>query len=151
MLEKITAFLTGLLLMQMALYAHTEAGISKGNSANYSENLTAMVTNDADLSPMLDKLSIKTKIDENELEKKYPSAKIFTNPENGNATLTFYNPNDKNYRLDIYDINKGLVASFTNINTDHIVIERSMFEVGAYIYKLKGEYSSIYCGTFMLR
>ena len=147
---KASVYIIGLALMHTVFCGYT-VEVTSLEGQKYSNTNTSSLKNIVDIGPILDNLGIKTKVDEEKLEIKYPSAKISTNPENGNATLTFHNPQDQNYKLEIYDMNRGLVASFVNINSDQVVIEKDMFTVGAYIYKLVATNSNIYCGTFMLR
>lgn len=152
MLKKIAAFLFILLLIQIVLYGREviESTVTFSACAVEKTADTGDEGKDHDVDAYIEKLGIKTEVNEEELEEKYPGAKIYVNPENGNTTIKFHNPDKKNYRLDIYDINKGLVASFVNVSANQVELEREFFDVGAYIYKLVGE-NNTYCGTFMLR
>lgn len=151
MLEKITAFLLVLLLLQLALFAN-DASELKLDSVYVAEKMIefAKEGEDIEVAPLLMAMGIKTRVDEQLLDMQHPGAEVETDPTNGNATVKFNNPDQKSYRLDIYDVNKGLVASFVNVNSEEIKIEKELFNTGAYIYKLRGE-SNTYCGTFMLK
>jgi len=152
MLKKIAILLFVLLIVQMVLYARLYAT----ELVQHAEMITRTITGiqeegkDQDVDAYLKELGIETNVDEAQLGLKYPGTQLVTDPVGGNTTLRFYNPRANNFRLDIYDVSKGLVASFVNISTDNVIINKTMFESGAYIYKLSGE-SNIYCGTFVLR
>ena len=150
MLQKIAAFLLVLLLIQLALFANTSLEQISNVGTPVSEKMIKADKNDNDVVTLLASLGIVTVVDEDKLDEKYPSTMIHQNPENGNAIVEFNNPEEKYFRLDVYDMNKGLVASYANISSNQIIIQRDLFKIGAYIYKLAGD-SKMECGTFMLR
>lgn len=153
MLKKIAIFLFVLLIVQMLLYAKLYAE----DLVHQAEKITTEITGikpeagkDADIEAYLNSLGVQTRVDENKLNQKYPGTALFTDPVNGNTTIEFNNPDANNYKLEIYDVSKGLVASFVNISASKVTIDKELFQSGSYIYKLQGE-SNLYCGTFVLR
>jgi len=152
-MKKIAILLFVLLIVQMVLYARLYAN----ELVQQAESITRTIKGihfqegkDQDVDDYLKRLGIRTRVDETQLEEKYHGTKLVTDPLGGNTTIRFYNPLANNYRLDIYDVSQGLVASFVNVNSDNIEISKTLFDSGSYIYKLAGE-SNIYCGTFVLR
>jgi len=153
MMKKIAILLFVLLIVQMVLYARLYANELVQQVENFSKTITGVMEEegaDQDVDAYLKSLGIQTKVDETQLDEKYHGTKLMTDPLNGSTTIRFYNPQANNYRLDIYDVTKGLVASFVNVSSENVVIEKEMFSTGSYIYKLSGD-SSLYCGTFVLR
>jgi hypothetical protein len=154
MLKKIAIFLFVLLIFQMVMFARLYAA----DLVNQAEKITTQLTgnkpavagSDEDINAYLENLGIETSVDEAELNKKYHGTQLLTDPVNGNATIEFFNPEANSYKLEIYDVSKGLVASFVNINSSEVVIDKELFAAGAYIYKLEGE-ENLFCGTFVLR
>ena len=154
MLKKIAIFLFALLILQMAMYARLYAA----DLVNQAEKITTKITGnkpigsgaDQDIDAYLNNLGIETSVNEEELNQKYQGTELLTDPVNGNTTIKFYNPAATSYKLEIYDVSKGLVASFVNISAEKVVIDKELFASGAYIYKLEGE-ENLYCGTFVLR
>lgn len=152
-MKKIAILLFVLLIVQMVLYARLYAKELVQQAENISRTITGVheeAGKDQDVDAYLKSLGIPTRVDETQLDVKYQGTKLVTDPLNGNTTIRFYNPAANSYRLDVYDVSKGLVASFVNVSSDNVMIDKEMFDSGAYIYKLSGE-SSIYCGTFVLR
>ncbi len=152
MLKKIAVMLFVLLLIQMALYARLYANDLIEQASNIREVFTGNIqpeSEETDVSVYLNQLGIQTRVDEQLLEEKYISPKLIKDPVNGGTTIEFNNPGSADYSLEIYDVSKGLIASFVNISATQIKLEKSLFDSGAYIYKLSGN-SNIYCGTFVM-
>lgn len=153
MLKKIAIFLFILLIFQMLMFARLHAA----ELVNQAETITTKITGDKtgasgtdyDIDAYLNEQGINTSVNEAELDEKYSGTRLLNDPVNGNTIINFYNPNANSYRLEIYDVNKGLVASFVNINADKITIDKELFASGAYIFKLQGD-ENLYCGTFVL-
>ncbi len=150
-MKKIAILLLALLIAQMMLYARIFANeIDKpAEQVSAIENFQ-LTEGDRDVDAYLRSLCIQTKVNESALAAKYQGASLVQDPMNGNTTIRFYNPNSNNYRLDIYDVSTGLVASFANVKSDNVVINEALLESGAYIYKLSGE-SNIFCGILVIR
>ncbi|MDZ4845245.1 MAG: hypothetical protein SH857_06810 [Chitinophagales bacterium] len=151
MLKKIAIFLFVLLVVQMVMYARLYAA----DLVNQAEKITTKITGeksgaDEDIDAYLNNLGIETSVDENVLHQKYQGTELLADPVSGNTTINFSNPDADSYNLEIYDVSKGLVASFVNISTNKVVIDKELFASGAYIFKLEGE-ENLYCGTFVLR
>lgn len=154
MLKKIAIFLFVLLIVQMALYARLYAA----DLVNQAEKVTQQIAGnnssaagaDEDVGSYLRSLGISTSVNADELNAKYPATTLFTDPVSGSATISFHNPQGSNFKLNIYDVSKGLVASFANISSDKVVIDKELFASGSYIYKLEGG-TDLMCGTFVLR
>ena len=153
MLKKIAIFLFVLLIVQMAMYARLLAAERVNQTETVSTNITedkpGVPGTDIDIDAYLKEKGIQTSVDEAALNKKYEGTHLITDPVSGSTKINFYNPNARNYKLEIYDVNKGLVATFTNINADAVTIDKDLFSSGAYIFKLEGE-ENMYCGTFVL-
>ena len=152
-MKKIAILLFVLLIVQMVLYARLYANELVQQAESITRTLTGGFNEegaDQNVDDYLKSLGIETRVDEARLKEKYHGTELVTDPLNGSTSLRFYNPESNSYRLDIYDVSKGLVASFVNINSDNIVIDKEMFDSGAYIYKLSGN-ASLFCGTFVLR
>jgi len=153
MLKKIAAALFILLIIQFFLYQKLYAGVLEENNISLSKIFTSPLvkqTQELSAEVYIQQYEIPTKVNEIQLEKNYPGAKVLTSPANGNTTIKFYNPESKSYKVEIYDLNQGLVASFVNVHSDNITIDKDILNAGAYIYKLAVE-SDIHCGTFMIR
>lgn len=152
MLKKIAILLFVLLIVQMVLYARLYANELVQQAQSITRTLVSVIEEgkDHDVEAYLKSIGVETTVDEACLGEKYGGTELLTDPLSGNTTIRFYNPEAKSYRLDIYDATKGLVASFVNISSDKVVIDKAMFDSGAYIYKLSGS-ASLYCGTFVLR
>ncbi|HXH17850.1 MAG TPA: T9SS type A sorting domain-containing protein [Chitinophagales bacterium] len=153
MLKKIAILLFVLLIVQMVLYARLYANELVQKAESITRTIAGIQDEpgkDQDVNAYLKSIGIETKVNEAMLDEKYHGTKLITDPLNGNTTIRFYNPNSNNYRLEIYDVTKGLVASFVNISSDNILIDKSVFDSGSYIYKLTGE-NNIFCGTFVMR
>lgn len=154
MLKKIAVFLFVLLILQMVMYARLYAS----DLMTQAEKITTHIVGDKpavsgmdhDIDAYLDNMGIETAVDEDELNAKYKGTQLLTDPVSGNATICFSNPDATNFKLDIFAMDKGLVASFVNISSTQVVIDNELFESGAYIYKLEGA-ENLYCGTFVLR
>ena len=153
MMKKIAIFLFVLLIVQILLYARLYAT----ELVLQAETITRAINSgqveegkDYDVNAYLKSLGIQTSVNEDLLEERYHGATLVNDPVGENTTIRFYNPKANNYRLDIYDVSNGLVASFVNFNSDNVTINKTMFDAGSYIFKLSGE-SNIYCGTFVLR
>jgi hypothetical protein len=152
MLKKIAIFLFVLLIIQMAMFARLHAE----ELVNQVESITTKIVGDKptasgtdyDIDAYLNDQGIKTSVNEEELNAKY-GTQLFIDPIDGKTTISFRNPNAHGYKLEIYDINKGLVATFVNINGQQITIDKELFASGAYIFKLEGD-QNLFCGTFVL-
>lgn len=151
MLKKIAIFLFVLLIVQMLMFARLYAA----DLVNQAEKISTKITGekqrvDQDVDAYLKNMGIETSVNENVLNRKYQTTELIADPVTGNTTINFNNPASDTYKLDIYDVSKGLVASFVNINTDKVVIDKELFTSGAYIYKLQGN-ENLFCGTFVMR
>lgn len=153
MLKKIAIFLFILLIAQMVMFARLYAA----DLVNQAEKITTRITDekpatgtDEDVVAYLSELGIETSVDEVALNQKYRGTELLSDPVSGNTTIEFNNPDAATYKLEIYDVSKGLVASFVNINTGKVVIDKNLFASGAYLYKLQGA-ENLYCGTFVMR
>lgn len=150
-MKKIAILLIVLLVVQMMLYARVFANeIEKPAEQVPAIEGFQLTAGDHDVDAYLRGLCIQTKVNESALAEKYKGASWVQDPQNGNTTIRFYNPNSNNYRLDIYDVSTGLVASFANVKSDNVVINKILLESGSYIYKLSGE-SNFFCGTLVIR
>jgi hypothetical protein len=87
-------------------------------------------------------------VDEQLLEEKFPSVKIFPNPASQTVNVKFNNPNRKSYRIDVYDVEGQMVYMQTGITSDEFVFYRGNISKGIYTYRLSGEGNS-YCGKFI--
>lgn len=153
MYKKIAILLFALLIFQMVMYARLYANEFFKQSGSITRLITISPADegkDYDIDAYLKSLGIETSVDEARIEEEYASARIVNEPVNGNATLLFSNPEASSFRLDIYNVTDGLIASFVNVRSEKIEINKTYFESGAYIYKLTGD-SNIHCGTFVLR
>ena len=113
-----------------------------------SENKTEVSSNakDLDVSMILNTMGISTKVDEAELNAKYPAVKMNTAADKG-INLGFSNPMAQPYQLDVFDTEGNLVASVNNIISPSVTLSASIFTQGSYIYKLTGE-GNTYAGKF---
>ena len=149
MLKKIAVLLFALLIFQMAMYARLYAD----DLVDKASDITAAIpylTEEEDADALIAGMGIQTRVNEEAMESVTPGAQLYTDPVNGDALIEVENSKENKFRLDIYGVDEGLIASFVNISSKTIVIDREMFKAGAYIYKLSGE-QNIYCGTFVLR
>jgi hypothetical protein len=64
---------------------------------------------------------------------------IFPNPVTNESILTFYNPENERFELEIFDISGKLVQKQNDIFSEEIKIQKSNLQVGFYVYKLKGQ------------
>lgn len=151
MLKKIAIFLFVLLIVQMVMFARLYAS----DLVNQAEKITTKIAGEKpgtneDIDAYLKSLGIATTVDESALNQKYQGTELYSDPVSGNTTIEFKNSDAATYKLEIYDVSKGLVASFVNINTGKVVIDKNLFASGAYLYKLQGA-ENLYCGTFVMR
>jgi hypothetical protein len=103
---------------------------------------------DVDVAAMLQDMGIATSVDEQALETKFPSVKIFPNPAIQSITMQFYNPNHKPFRLEVYDLKGVMVYMRQNITTSEIILFRGNLDKGTYLYKLTGN-GNIYSGKII--
>jgi len=99
---------------------------------------------------LLDSLDIETTVNEQLLEEKYPSPKLYPNPAENYVEIQFNNPEKEPYTVEIFNINGSRVASQSNFNGDHLLLHRRNLIGGLYTYKLTGA-GKIYCGKFLFK
>lgn len=104
---------------------------------------------DQDVSSMLEELGIQTKVNEQLLAQNNPGVIISNNDEDDKLRLEFYNPNEKNYTLNIYGPDGQLVVSYINIYSPYTIIDKAYFDSDIYTYKLTGE-GNTYAGRFQI-
>ncbi len=63
---------------------------------------------------------------------------IYPNPVTNTATVEFFNPNNKNYVLNITNLNGQVVKTITNITDNKVTIEKGNLQSGIYFIELKG-------------
>lgn len=105
---------------------------------------------DIDVDAFLQEMGITTKVDEEALNKKYPSVKLFPNPATEQINIEFYNPDTKPFRLEVYDLGGTLVMQQNNVNQSKIEIQRGWLSSGVYTYKLTGN-ANTHCGKFIFK
>ncbi|MDD3874985.1 MAG: T9SS type A sorting domain-containing protein, partial [Bacteroidales bacterium] len=64
---------------------------------------------------------------------------IFPNPFREKTTITFPNPGNTTYRLDVYNVAGQLVKTIDNINDGFIELDRDYLSTGFYMIELTGE------------
>ncbi len=74
---------------------------------------------------------------------------LFPNPFNSSTTLSFDNPLEENFELQLFDLSGKLVRTYSNITTDELTIERENLNQGLYVYQLKNE-TNVVRGKFMI-
>ncbi len=150
MLKKIAILLFALLILQMALYArlYAEDIIQTTDQVLVASDANIQTGVDYDIESYLKGLGIETRVNEAELEAKYPSATTSVNRTSGETTIQLSNASSS-YQLDIYDATKGLVASFVNLTSNQMQLTKDMFGAGNLLYKVS-EGANLHCGTFVV-
>jgi photosystem II stability/assembly factor-like uncharacterized protein len=67
----------------------------------------------------------------------YGNYKIYPNPFDNSATLTFDNSKKKNHTLTLYDKQGRLVRTITDITTDRVIIKKDNLTSGQYFFQLR--------------
>lgn len=100
---------------------------------------------DVDVMAFLDKAGIKVRVDEEALVEKYGLVDLEVADKSIN--MSFPNPKEDNYTLDIYDLQGNPIISLIDIYDDEVSVETMYLQSTEYLYKLRGN-GNLYAGKF---
>lgn len=143
----VVLILAALLQMSMLSFTYLE---ENHDGTPYNEAIKPDDGNkDKNVDAILDEMGIETSVDEKALNEKYPGVEIAFSPNGRKLSLQFHNPEANNFRLDIFDIEGFIVASYINIYGEVVYVESGILKSGEYTYKLEGQ-GNTYCGKIAM-
>ncbi len=78
-------------------------------------------------------------------------AKVYPNPFNNSATLSFHNPGFESHTLTLFDVNGRIERKISRITTDRIRIERGNLKSGLYFFHLSNDKGFRYTGKLTIQ